>query len=151
MMSGSMVAPALPSISNDLHMSPESAEISLSIFILAFAIGPLVLAPLTEVYGRRPVWLVSGIAYSIWNIVGGFSKNKGTLIASRLFSGLGGSVDFVVRTRLLFQKNSRFLTKFRLRIPSEVMYGLRMSKGKHSQYPPSSLCSVLPSVLCLAE
>lgn len=96
MMSGSMIAPALPALSNDLHMSEASAQLSLSIFILAFAFGPMVLAPFTELYGRRPVWLICGVFYSVWSIVSGFSPNKGTLVASRLLSGFGGSVDFVV-------------------------------------------------------
>ena len=91
-----MIAPVLSDISHDLHMSPANAQLSLSIFILAFAFGPMVLAPFTELYGRRPVWLLSGFFYMIWSIVSGFSHNKGTLVASRLLSGFGGSVDFVV-------------------------------------------------------
>src|ERR1700749_1943453 len=51
LMSGSMIAPALPALSHDLRMSEASAELSLSIFILAFAIGPMVLAPFSEIYG----------------------------------------------------------------------------------------------------
>ena len=96
LMSGSMIAPALPALSHDLHMSEASAQLSLSIFVLAFAFGPMFLAPFTELYGRRPVWLICGLFYSVWSIVSGFSPNKGTLVASRLLSGLGGSVDFVV-------------------------------------------------------
>lgn len=96
MMSGSMIAPALPALSHDLHMSEASAQLSLSIFILAFAFGPMVLAPFTELYGRRPVWLICGVFYSVWSIVSGFSPNNATLVASRLLSGFGGSVDFVI-------------------------------------------------------
>jgi MFS family permease len=99
LMSGSMVAPALPALSHDLHMSEATADLSLSIFLLAFAIGPMILAPFTEIYGRRPVWLICGVFYSVWSIVCGFSPNKGTLVASRLLSGLGASVDFVVSIR----------------------------------------------------
>jgi MFS family permease len=96
MMSGSMIAPALPALSHDLHMSEANAGLALSIFILAFAVGPMTLAPFTEIYGRRPVWLICGAFYSVWSVVGGFSSNKGTLIASRFLSGFAASVDFVV-------------------------------------------------------
>jgi MFS family permease len=95
-MSGSMIAPSLPDISHDLHMSVPNAQLSLSIFILAFAFGPMLLAPFTEMYGRRPIWLLCGVFYTIWSIVSGFSPNKATLVASRLLGGFGGSVDFVV-------------------------------------------------------
>lgn len=96
MMSGAMIAPALPDIARDLRMSESEAQLELSIFILAFAFVPLLLAPFSEMYGRRPVWLAAGVFYCVWNIVCGFAHNKGLLAAGRLLSGLGGSVDFVV-------------------------------------------------------
>jgi MFS family permease len=77
-------------------MSNASAQFGLSVFILGFAVGRLILAPLTELYGRRPVWLLAELGYSVWNIVAGFANNKSTLIAARFFSGVAGSIDFVV-------------------------------------------------------
>ncbi|WPH03971.1 putative transporter [Acrodontium crateriforme] len=96
LMSGSMIAPALPELSRDLHKSEATAALTLSIFILAFGFAPLVLAPLTEVWGRRPVWLVCGVLYSVWSVVCGVAPNKATLVAARLLAGISGSVDFVM-------------------------------------------------------
>ncbi|KAH6623318.1 major facilitator superfamily domain-containing protein [Chaetomium tenue] len=96
LMSGSMIAPALPALGRDMGMTASEAESALSIFILAFAVGPLLLAPFAEVYGRKPVWIVSGFIYSGWSVVSGFSHNKPTLVASRFLAGIGGSVDFVI-------------------------------------------------------
>ena len=123
MMSGSMIAPALPALSHDLHMSEASAQLSLSIFVLAFAFGPMLLAPFTELYGRRPVWLICGVFYSVWSIVSGFSPNKGTLVASRLLSGFGGSVDFVVSFLMNYDDLFKLLTSYRLPTLSEVISG----------------------------
>ena len=123
MMSGSMIAPALPALSHDLHMSEASAQLSLSIFVLAFAFGPMLLAPFTELYGRRPVWLICGVFYSVWSIVSGFSPNKGTLVASRLLSGFGGSVDFVASYLMNYDDQFKLLTSYRLPTPSEVISG----------------------------
>ncbi len=48
-----MVAPAEPDISRDLGVDTTiELELIFSIFLLAFIIGPLFLAPLSEVYGR---------------------------------------------------------------------------------------------------
>ena len=99
MMSGSMIAPALPELSRDLDMSEANAQLTLSIFVLAFGFGPMFLAPFSELYGRRPVWLSCGVFYTIWSVVSGFSQNEALLVASRLLSGFGGSIEFVVRTR----------------------------------------------------
>lgn len=97
MMSSTMIAPALPTISRDLHINDETTQLTLSIFVLSFAFGPMVLAPTSEIFGRKPVWLLSGCFYILWNTVCGFSTTNGLIIASRLFSGLGGSVQYAVR------------------------------------------------------
>lgn len=96
LMSGSMLAPALADISRDLGLDVESAQISLSIYVLAFSFGPLVLAPLTEVYGRRPVWLAGAAWYTIWNAVCGATNSSTLMILSRFFAGMGASVEFAV-------------------------------------------------------
>ena len=48
-----MVAPALPDIAEHYHITSETiTAMVLSIFLITFAIGPLFLAPLSEIYGR---------------------------------------------------------------------------------------------------
>ena len=100
LMSSNMMAPALPSISQDLHTNDATTQLTMSIFVLSYAIGPMVLAPMTEVFGRKPVWLLSGSFYLIWNTVCGFSKNNGMMVAARLLAGLGGSAEFAVSISL---------------------------------------------------
>lgn len=54
-----MVAPALNKIFRDLGMTSEvEAQITFSIVILAYAVGPLFPGPLSEVFGRAYVLLV---------------------------------------------------------------------------------------------
>ena len=123
MMSSSMIAPALPALSHGLHMSEASAQLTLSIFVLAFDSGPMLLAPFTELYGRRPVWLICGVFYSVWSIVSGLSPNKGTLVASRLLFGFGGSVDSMPSHLMDYDDRFKSLISHRLPIPSEVIFG----------------------------
>lgn len=96
LMSSTMIAPALPAISHDLHTNDATTQLTLSIFVLSFAFGPMILAPMTEVFGRKPVWLLSGCFYIIWNTVCGFSTSNGVMIASRFLAGLGGSSQYAV-------------------------------------------------------
>jgi MFS family permease len=96
LMSGTMIAPALGQIAKDLHTSESTTQMTLSIYVLSFAFGPMVLAPMTEVFGRKPVWLVSGSFYILWNTVCGFSHSNGLMIASRFLSGLGASAEYAV-------------------------------------------------------
>ncbi|KAI1845285.1 hypothetical protein JX266_008595 [Neoarthrinium moseri] len=101
LMSGAMLAPALHSIAHDLETDEEETQIFLSIFILAFAFGPMVLSPLAEVFGRRPVWLLGSCFYVLWNTVAGFSQTPGLMIASRVLSGIGASVEFAITQPVL--------------------------------------------------
>ncbi|KAL1968655.1 hypothetical protein VTN77DRAFT_1481 [Rasamsonia byssochlamydoides] len=95
--SSSMVAPALSSIAGDLKIYHEvELEMTLSIFVLAYAIGPLFLGPLSEMFGRVIVLQVANLFYLVWNIACGVARTKGQLIAFRFLSGLGGSAPLAI-------------------------------------------------------
>jgi hypothetical protein len=96
LMSGPMLAPALDVIGADLHISQAEASMALSIYILAFAFGPMVLAPCSEVWGRKMVWVVGGSWYVLWNTLCGLSRSRGLLITGRMMAGLGASAEFAV-------------------------------------------------------
>ena len=96
LMSSTMLAPALESIAHDLNIAQEKANMTLSIFVLAFAFGPMVLAPMAEVFGRRNVWLLCSAWYAIWNMACGFAHENGLLLAGRLLAGLGSSAEFAI-------------------------------------------------------
>lgn len=92
-----MVAPALTSISKDFGITNEvESQLVLSVFILAYAIGPLFLGPLSEIYGRVPVLQLSNLFYLVFNLACGASKSTGQMIAFRFLSGLGGSAPLAV-------------------------------------------------------
>ncbi|KGO37453.1 Major facilitator superfamily domain, general substrate transporter [Penicillium expansum] len=101
LMSASMLAPALGNIGDDLSISESEANMVVSIFVLAFAFGPMVLAPLAEVFGRRWVWILSSTWYLLWNTVCGFSQTRGLLLAGRILSGLGASAEYAISTPVL--------------------------------------------------
>ncbi|KAI1815590.1 MFS general substrate transporter [Poronia punctata] len=89
-----IMAPALPIIAAELDMSATESAMSLSIYLLATAFGPLVIGPASDVYGRQVVLHVSNVWFLGWNLACGFSTTKGFLIASRLFTGLGASAIY---------------------------------------------------------
>lgn len=95
-----MVAPALSYISADFDIKSEVvSQLTLSIFILAYAVGPLFLGPLSETHGRAIVLQGANLFYLAFNIGCGFAQNTGQMIAFRFLSGLGGSVPLVVSQR----------------------------------------------------
>lgn len=64
---------------------------TVSIYLLGYVVGPLFLAPLSEIYGRKPVLGAANIFFCIWQIGCALAPNITTLIIFRFFSGLGGA------------------------------------------------------------
>ncbi|KAK1988121.1 major facilitator superfamily transporter [Colletotrichum cereale] len=72
------------------------ATIGLSTFVLGISLGPMFLSPLSEFYGRRPIYIVSWSMYVIWIIPSAVAKNIATMIISRFLDGLSGSAFLAV-------------------------------------------------------
>lgn len=89
-------------MSVDLDITTEFQQaLVLSIFVLAYAVGPLFLGPLSEIYGRVRVLQLSNLFYLCWNLGCGFAKTKGQMIAFRFLAGLGGSAPLAIGGGLL--------------------------------------------------
>jgi multidrug resistance protein len=98
----SIIAPSLQAIGQDLGIESESERsLCLSIFVLGFAFGPLVLGPLSEMYGRTIILQGSNVFFIIFNTAGGFSRTKTQLIVCRLFGGIGGSAPLALGPAIL--------------------------------------------------
>ncbi|KAH8817336.1 major facilitator superfamily domain-containing protein [Xylogone sp. PMI_703] len=72
------------------------ASFSISIFVLGFAVGPLVLSPLSEIYGRIPVLNYANVFLTVWQIGCALAPNIGALIGFRFLAGIGGSACLTV-------------------------------------------------------
>ena len=90
------MAPAISTIAQELDMNSAESVMALSIYLLATAFGPLIIGPLSEVYGRAPILHASNVWFLVWNIVCGFAKNKETLIAARFLAGFGASAIYAL-------------------------------------------------------
>ncbi|KAE8149902.1 major facilitator superfamily domain-containing protein [Aspergillus avenaceus] len=100
-MVSTIIAPALSTIAQEFKMNSAESAMALSIYLLATAFGPLVIGPLSEVYGRRPILHASNIWFLIWNIACGFANSKELLIASRFLAGFGASAIYSLATGVL--------------------------------------------------
>ncbi|KAL4883964.1 major facilitator superfamily domain-containing protein [Aspergillus karnatakaensis] len=95
--SSSMVAPALTTLAKELNIEDAvESQLTLSVFVLAYAVGPLFLGPLSEIYGRVIVLQLSNLFYLVFNIGCAVSQTKVQMIVCRFFSGLGGSAPLAV-------------------------------------------------------
>jgi MFS family permease len=95
-MVSTIMAPALSTIALELDMNSAESVMALSIYLLATAFGPLLIGPLSEIYGRAPILHFSNVWFLVWNIVCGFAKTKETLIAARFLAGFGASAIYAL-------------------------------------------------------
>jgi MFS family permease len=72
-------------------VSQEVATLGVSLFVLGFAIGPLLWAPLSELYGRQIVFIATYGALTVLCAGAAGSQNIQTLITLRAFAGAFGS------------------------------------------------------------
>lgn len=86
-----MIAPALITIAKDLDIERSfERQLTLSAFILAYAFGPMIAAPLSELYGRHAVMQIFNAFYLAFNMACGFARSGPQLIVCRFFAGFGG-------------------------------------------------------------
>ncbi|KAF2151906.1 MFS general substrate transporter [Myriangium duriaei CBS 260.36] len=65
--------------------------LGLSLYVMGLGTGPMVLGPLSEFYGRRPIYIGAFTMFVIWLIPCAVAKNIQTLLIARFLDGLAGS------------------------------------------------------------
>jgi multidrug resistance protein len=87
----SIVTGGLGLIEDQYNVSLEVAILTCSIMVCGFAVGPLLWSPLSEIIGRRPVYIISLGLYVIFNIPCALAPNIGCLLACRFLCGVFSS------------------------------------------------------------
>lgn len=92
-----MVAPALGTIATEFKITNSMEQaLVMSIFLLAYAVGPFMLGPLSEVFGRVVVLQCANLVFLIFNTTCGFAQSKTQMMVFRFLSGLGASAPQAV-------------------------------------------------------
>ncbi|TVY90092.1 MFS transporter [Lachnellula willkommii] len=91
-LASSMFAPGVSFMDETFHnTSTILSSLTVSIFVLGYVIGPLILAPLSEIYGRRFVLTGANSFFCVWQIGCALAPNLSALIVFRFLAGIGGS------------------------------------------------------------
>ncbi|GAB7342062.1 hypothetical protein MBLNU457_g0345t1 [Dothideomycetes sp. NU457] len=87
----SIIAPAEPAIAEYIGVSEEVAVLVISLYILGFALGPTLWAPMSEVWGRRVSMLPAMFCLGLFSIGVATSRSAASIFVCRFFSGVFGS------------------------------------------------------------
>lgn len=75
----------------DFGVSTEVVILGVSLFVLGFAVGPLVWAPLSELCGRQHLFFFTYMALTAFNAAAAAAPNMAALVVLRFFAGAFGS------------------------------------------------------------
>lgn len=91
-LASSIFAPGVQDLMIDFKSSnTELAAFVVSVYVLGFAVGPLVLAPLSEMYGRVPVYHVCNVCFVAFTVACAVAPSLDALIVFCFFAGSFGS------------------------------------------------------------
>ena len=88
-LSTDLYLPSLPALTRDLDSDVAQAQLTLSLFLVAFACCQLVYGPLSDRFGRRPVILGGTAVYLLATIACTLAPTMEWLVAARFFQAVG--------------------------------------------------------------
>lgn len=92
-----MYAPNISDTQRDLNTDDDTlATFSLTIYVLGFGLGPLLFAPLSEMYGRAKVYRVCLSLFLLFTVGCALSGNINALVAFRFLAGSLGAAPVAI-------------------------------------------------------
>ncbi|KAJ9271889.1 hypothetical protein DTO212C5_1970 [Paecilomyces variotii] len=93
----SMFAPGVPEVMADFHSTNlEIASFVVSVYLLGYCFGPLLIAPVSEMYGRMIIYNVCNILYVVFTVACAVAPDMASLIVFRLLAGIAGSSPLTI-------------------------------------------------------
>lgn len=81
-----------PGLINDFDSSTTIVTLGMTTYLLGLAAGTLVFAPLSELYGRRPLYIVCLALWAVLIVPCGLAQSLTTIIVVRFFGAFFGAV-----------------------------------------------------------
>jgi DHA1 family bicyclomycin/chloramphenicol resistance-like MFS transporter len=86
-----MYLPSMPGMARALGVDLTTIQLTLSLYLAALALGQLIIGPLSDRFGRRPVLLVGLGVFVLRSFICFAAQNVGLLILGRVVQALGMS------------------------------------------------------------
>lgn len=96
-----MLVPALPVLAATFQSDIQVAQMTVSLYMVGIACSQLIMGPLSDKFGRRPV-LLAGLALMVAASVGcSLAQTLPQLIAARFLQALGGASGMVISRAII--------------------------------------------------
>lgn len=97
----SIVGPAIPSIERTIHMNDRDVSWIFSIYVLCNLVGISLMARLSDVFGRRWIYIISIAVFAAGSMVVFLSDKLTPLLIGRAIQGFGSSGIFPVAAAVI--------------------------------------------------
>jgi MFS transporter, DHA1 family, multidrug resistance protein len=91
-----MYLPSLPDIAHVLGAPVARTQLTISSYLIGFAVGQMIYGPLSDRYGRRPILLAAVALYLASTLACAAAQSVDLLIVARLLQGISGSGAIVL-------------------------------------------------------
>jgi EmrB/QacA subfamily drug resistance transporter len=122
-----IVATALPSIERDLHSGLNWSGWTITIYALGQVIAMPMAGKISDMYGRKKVFVVSAAVFTLSSLCCGFAGNIGILLLPRFIQALGGGAFMPSATGIVSdhfgQERDRAVGMFTSILPAGGMIG----------------------------
>lgn len=88
--------PSLPGLAADLQASDAQVQLTLSVYLFAVAGAQLIIGPLSDRFGRRPILMMGLVIFLVATLFCRFADNIEALIIGRGFQAIGGCTGMVL-------------------------------------------------------
>jgi DHA1 family bicyclomycin/chloramphenicol resistance-like MFS transporter len=116
-----MLVPALPVLAKTFDSSISLAQMTVSMYMVGIACSQLIMGPLSDKFGRRPVLLIGISIMVAASIACVFAESLPQLIAARFFQALGGASGMVISRAIVRDLYARNQISARLSLVIAVM------------------------------
>ncbi|WBV45264.1 MFS transporter [Pseudoroseomonas cervicalis] len=125
-MATNLVVPSLARMVADLSLELEQAGLIISALLLGIGLGQLVVGPMSDRYGRRPVLLAGLVLYVLAGIGAVLAESGGALLLARLLQGFGASAGLALPRAIA---RDRFEGALFLRVTSLLTLAMAVMPG----------------------
>lgn len=92
-----MFTPGVPKVMEEFHSDNlELGSFVVSVYVLGYAFGPLIIAPMSELYGRLVIYHTCNVLFVILTVACAVSSNFNMLIGFRFLEGTFGSCPLTI-------------------------------------------------------
>ncbi|KAL3431716.1 putative MFS multidrug transporter [Aspergillus tetrazonus] len=90
-LSSTLYTSGIPGLESEFHISKTVALLGVTTYMLGMAFGTIISAPLSEMVGRRPVYIVCLAIFVLLILASALARNIEAILIGRFFGGLFGS------------------------------------------------------------